>query len=57
MNYPLGTVSKPVSGKEARKFVRAVKSDGYVANEVAIASAKRIAERRSLREAAHFRQQ
>jgi hypothetical protein len=57
MNYPLGTVSKPVSGKEARKLARAVKSDSYVANEAAIAVAKRIAERRRLREAAHVSQQ
>ncbi len=53
MKYPLGTVSKPVLGKEARKLARAVKSDGYVANEAAIAVAKRIAERRRLREATH----
>ncbi|WP_166481984.1 hypothetical protein [Scytonema sp. UIC 10036] len=57
MKYPLGTVSKPFSGKEARKLARAVKSDGYVANEAAIAVAKRIAERRYLREATHVSQQ
>ncbi|MCL1475998.1 hypothetical protein [Argonema antarcticum] len=47
MKYPLNTVSQPVVGSEAKKIARAIKSGGYVANEAAITTAKRIAERRS----------
>jgi hypothetical protein len=46
MQYPLHTVSQPVVGEEARKLARAIKSGQYIANPAAIATAKRIAERR-----------
>ncbi|MGI0489626.1 hypothetical protein ACN4EK_29770 [Pantanalinema rosaneae CENA516] len=43
MQYPLHTVSQPVSGDEARKLARAIKLGQYIANPAAIATAKRIA--------------
>ena len=46
MKYPLHTVSKPVSGSEVQKLAHAIKTGGYVANEAALALAKRIADRR-----------
>ena len=53
MKYPLHTVSKPVSGSEVQKLAHALKSGGYVANEAALALAKRIAARRHRRKAAN----
>ncbi|MCU0544323.1 MAG: hypothetical protein MUE44_19460 [Oscillatoriaceae cyanobacterium Prado104] len=47
MKYPLHTVSQPVSGSEVQKLAHALKSGGYVANEAALALAKRIASSRS----------
>jgi hypothetical protein len=44
MDYPLGTVSQTVTGSQARKIARAIKSGGHVANETALAVAKEIAE-------------
>lgn len=46
MQYPLHTISQPVMGDEARKLARAIKLGQYIANPAAIATAKRIAERR-----------
>ena len=46
MKYPLHTVSQPVSGSEVQKLAHAIKSGGYVANEAALALAKRIVARR-----------
>ena len=46
MQYPLHTVSKPVSGSEAEKLAQAIKSDDHVANEIALILMKKIAERR-----------
>jgi len=46
MKYPLHTVAKPVSGSEVQKLAHALKTGGYVANEAAVALAKRIAARR-----------
>ncbi|XWK88639.1 MAG: hypothetical protein U7127_00825 [Phormidium sp.] len=46
MQYPLNNISQPVVGSEAKKIVDAIKSGSYVANEPAIATAKRIADRR-----------
>jgi hypothetical protein len=53
MKYPLYTVSKPVSGSEGQKLAHALKSGGYIANEAALALAKRIAARRHRRKAAN----
>ncbi|HEY9850885.1 MAG TPA: hypothetical protein V6D28_15565 [Leptolyngbyaceae cyanobacterium] len=50
MKYPFYTISQPVVGSEAKKIADAIKTGGYIANEAAIATAKRIAERRKLRE-------
>ncbi|MBW4510185.1 MAG: hypothetical protein KME64_27250 [Scytonematopsis contorta HA4267-MV1] len=47
MQYPLHTISKPVVGREAEHLARVLQSGGYVANEAAIATAKRIAARRN----------
>ena len=44
MQYPFNTISQPVVGSEAKKIAHAIKPGGYVANEAAIATAKRIAE-------------
>ena len=49
MKYPLHTVSQPVSGSEVQKLAHAIKSGGYIANEAALALAKRIAARRHRR--------
>jgi hypothetical protein len=46
MKYPLHTVSKPVSGSEAIKLTQAIQSGGHLANEVALALMKKIADRR-----------
>ena len=46
MKYPLHTVSKPVSGSEAAKLAQAIQSGGHIANEVALALMKKIADRR-----------
>ena len=56
MKYPLHTVSKPVSGSEVQKLAHALKSGGYVANEAALALAKRIAARRDRQKAANATQ-
>ena len=56
MKYPLHTVSKPVSGNEVQKLAHALKSGGYVANEAALALAKRIAARRYRQKAANATQ-
>jgi hypothetical protein len=56
MKYPLHTVSKPVSGSEVQKLAHALKTGGYVANEAALALAKRIAARRHRRKAANATQ-
>ncbi|MFB2937551.1 hypothetical protein ACE1B6_20070 [Aerosakkonemataceae cyanobacterium BLCC-F154] len=53
MKYPLHTVSKPVSGSEVEKLANAIKSGGYVANEAALALAKKIADRRHSQKAAN----
>lgn len=50
MQYPLHTVSQPVVGREAKKLARAIKLGKYVANSAAIATARRIAERRRRRQ-------
>lgn len=52
MQYPLHTVSQPVVGREAKKLARAIKLGRYVANPAAIATARRIAERRRRRQEA-----
>ncbi len=46
MKYPFHTVSKPISGSEAKKLAQAIQSDGHVANETALALMQKIAERR-----------
>jgi hypothetical protein len=46
MKYPLHTVSKPVSGSEAEKLAAAIQNGGHLANEVALALMKKIADRR-----------
>lgn len=56
MKYLLHTVSKPVSGSEVQKLAHALKSDAYVANEAALALAKRIAARRHRQKAANVAQ-
>ncbi|MFB2835162.1 MAG: hypothetical protein WBV73_29590 [Phormidium sp.] len=56
MKYPLHTVSKPVSGSEVEKLANAIKSGGYVANEAALALAKKIADRRHSQKAANAAQ-
>jgi hypothetical protein len=56
MKYPLHTVSKPVSGSEVQKLAHALKTGGYVANEAALALAKRIAARRHRRTTANAAQ-
>jgi hypothetical protein len=43
VKYPLHTVSKPVTGEEARKLIEAVDNGGCVGNERSIAVAKEIA--------------
>jgi hypothetical protein len=53
MQYPLHTVSQPVTGDEARKLARAIKLGQSIANPAAIATAKRIAKRRKRAEKAH----
>ena len=45
MKYKGNTISQPVVGKQARALIKAIKSGGYIANEQALATAKRIAER------------
>lgn len=44
MKYKGNTISQPVVGKEAKALLKAVNSGGYIANEQALATAKRIAE-------------
>ena len=46
MKFVGNTVSKPVAGKEAKILSKALKKGSYVANEQAIATIQRIAERR-----------
>ncbi|NJN38971.1 MAG: hypothetical protein HC790_10005 [Acaryochloridaceae cyanobacterium CSU_3_4] len=50
MKYPFHTQSMPVVGYEAQRLVSAIDQGGYVTNDIAIATAKRIAERRKARE-------
>ncbi len=50
MKYPIHTLSQPVVDTEAKKIADAIKTGGYVANKAAIETAKRIAERRKLKE-------
>lgn len=57
MDYPLNTVSQPVTGSQARKIAIAIKSGGYVTNERAIALAKEIAERRRQKKTTNASQQ
>jgi hypothetical protein len=45
MKYTGNTISKPVVGKEAKALLKALNSGSYVANDEAVATAKRIAER------------
>ncbi|WP_176885020.1 hypothetical protein [Dyadobacter soli] len=45
MKYKGDTISQPVVGKQAKALVKAIKSGGYIANEQALATARRIAER------------
>jgi hypothetical protein len=49
MKYPFYTQSMPVVGSEAERLLSAVDQDRYVANDAALATAKRIAERRKAR--------
>jgi hypothetical protein len=49
MKYPFHTVSKPVSGSEAEKLAQAIQSGGHLANEVALALMKKIADRAASR--------
>ncbi|AFY60221.1 hypothetical protein Syn6312_1025 [Synechococcus sp. PCC 6312] len=49
MKYPLHTQSMPVVGHEAQKLLSAIDQGGYVANDAALATSKRIAERRKAR--------
>jgi predicted NAD/FAD-binding protein len=51
MKYPFYTQSMPVVGSEAERLLSAIDQDCYVANDAALATAKRIAERRKAREA------
>ena len=53
MKYPFYTLSKPVVGSEAKKLALAIKTGGSIYNEAAIATAKRIAERRKNRKITH----
>ncbi|MFM7885537.1 MAG: hypothetical protein ACKPCM_02330 [Pseudanabaena sp.] len=53
MKYPFYTLSKPVVGSEAKKLALAIKTGGSISNEAAIATAKRIAERRKNRKMTH----
>jgi hypothetical protein len=52
MKYPFHTQSMPVVGYEAQKLISAIEHDSYVANEAAMATVQRIAERRKARELA-----
>ncbi len=45
MKYPEHTVSKPVTGSEAKELIAAIDSGSYVANEAARATIERIATR------------
>lgn len=47
MKFISNTVSKPVVGKEAKKLVKAIRENRHVANEQAMETIKRIADRRS----------
>ena len=51
MEYPLQTQSMPVVGAEAQRLLSAIDHDSYVTNDTALATAKRIAERRKARNA------
>lgn len=50
MKYPFHTQSMPVVGSEAQKLISAIEQDRYVTNDAAMATAKRIVERRKARE-------
>lgn len=45
MKYKGNTISQPVVGKQAKELIKVVESGGYIANEQALATAKRVAER------------
>lgn len=51
MKYPFHTESMPVVGAEAIRLLSAVEHNDYVTNDIALATAKRIAERRKARKA------
>lgn len=46
MKYPFYTQSKPVVGHEACKVLAAIDQEQYVTNDAAMATVRRIAERR-----------
>ncbi len=50
VKYPFHTQSMPVVGNEAQKLLSAIEQDLYVTNDAAMATAKRIIERRKARE-------
>jgi hypothetical protein len=50
MKYPFHTQSMPVVGCEAQRLIEAIEQGGYVTNDAAIATSKRLAERRKARE-------
>jgi len=43
MKYPLHTVSKPVTGEEARELIKTVESGGSLSTERGLAVAKEVA--------------
>ncbi|WP_169739277.1 hypothetical protein [Dyadobacter crusticola] len=47
MKFVTNTLSKPVVGKEAKKLIKAIKTDGHVANEQAMETIRRIVDRRA----------
>lgn len=51
MQYPFHTQSMPVVGAEAQRLLNAVEQNRYVTNDTALATSRRIAERRKAREA------
>ena len=47
MKFVTNTVSKPVVGREAKKLIKAIKTNGHVTNDQAIETIKRIVDRRA----------
>lgn len=45
MKYKGNTISQPVVGEQAKELIKVIESGGYIANEQALATAKRVAER------------